>query len=375
MALSNGSGGRGWCVEQAFFWDRMDVSTRGHWQRWKKPAIRGVKFALGALIVWMVARSLFGAWDDLRAYGETLEPSLPWLIVSAGVYLLGLSCFGNFFTRIMARSETPVRLAPGQRAYLIGHLGKYVPGKALVVVLRVGLLVPYGARAATAAFATLYETLVMMATGGILAGWIFVIWPGPPIEVPMGGGRSVSVPLAALSMGIGIPLLILAEARVFPKLAMTASIPFPGVHRDALPRVSIALLAEGIGWSLLGWTLMGLSLVATIQGIEPGSLPMTGWPMAIAAVALATVAGFLVAIFPGGLVIREAVLTASLGPVLGAEPAIVAALMLRLVWVVAELAISGALMLLRPKRSVAEVVPPVPDSVAGSSPASRLPGS
>jgi len=37
-----------------------------------------------------------------------------------------------------------------ERAYLIGHLGKYVPGKAMVVVLRVGLITPYGARAATA---------------------------------------------------------------------------------------------------------------------------------------------------------------------------------------------------------------------------------
>jgi uncharacterized membrane protein YbhN (UPF0104 family) len=353
----------------------MDESTRSQWQRWKKPAIRGVKFALGALIVWMVARSLIRAWDDLRAYGETLEPSPLWLLASAGLYLLGLSCFGNFFARIMARSQTPVRLVPAQRAYLIGHLGKYVPGKALVVVLRVGLLVPYGARAATAAFATLYETLVMMASGGILAGWLFLIWPGPPIEVPFGGGRSLPVPLAALSMGIGIPLLILAEARVFPKLAMTASMPFPGVNRDALPRFSVGLLAEGLGWSLLGWTLMGLSLVATIQGIEPGSLPATGWPPAVAAVALATVAGFLVAIFPGGLVIREAVLTAGLGPLLGAEPAIVAALVLRLVWVVAELACSGALMVFRPKPLGAEVVPPVPDSVAGSSPASRLSGS
>ena len=32
------------------------------------------------------------------------------------------------------------------RAYYIGHLGKYVPGKALVVVMRVALVVPAGVR-------------------------------------------------------------------------------------------------------------------------------------------------------------------------------------------------------------------------------------
>ena len=105
----------------------------------------------------------------------------------------------------------------------------------MVVVLRVGLVVPYGARAATAAFATLYETLVMMASGGLLAGAIFLLWPGPPIAVPVGGGRSITAPLALLSLAIGGPLLVLAEARIFPKLAMTASMPFPGVGREALP--------------------------------------------------------------------------------------------------------------------------------------------
>lgn len=338
--------------------NQIDVATR--WKRWKKPAIRAAKLLLGAIIVWMVARALGRAWDDLRSYGATLRPSVPWLIGSGVLYLLGLASFGCFFTRIMARSSTPVPIGPAMRAYLVGHLGKYVPGKAMVVLVRVGLVVPYGARAATAAFATLYETLVMMAVGGLVAGLVFLIWPGPPIEIPIGGGRMVAVPLSILSLGIGLPLLVLAEARIFPKLAMTASVPFPGVDHSALPRFSGGLLAEGVAWSVVGWALMGVSLAATIRAIEPGGLPISGWPMAMAAVALATVAGFLVAIFPGGLVIREAVLTASLGPMLGAEVAIVAALVLRLVWVVAELVSAGVLMLARPKRpDVAPVVEPI----------------
>jgi hypothetical protein len=334
-----------------------------------------VKLALGVLIVWMVTRSLVRAWDDLRDYGKAIRPSGAWLAGSAALYLAGLSCFGVFFWRILGNSRSPVGLGAAQRAYLIGHLGKYVPGKAMVVVLRVGLVVPFGARAATAAFATLYETLVMMASGGAIAGLIFLLWPGPPIEIPVGGGRAVEAPLAILSLGIGLPLLVLATPRIFPKLAMAVSVPFPGVGREALPRFSIGLMLEGLVWSLLGWTLMGLSLVATVQAIDPGSLPTTGWPPAIAAVALATVAGFLVAIFPGGLVIREAVLTAALGPTLGAEPAIVAALVLRLVWVAAELACSGVSALLRPSRPVDVNVALDPDSASLTPMASPASGS
>jgi glycosyltransferase 2 family protein len=61
-------------------------------------------------------------------------------------------------------------------------------------------------------------------------------------------------------------------------------------------------------------------------------------PVVIASVALATVAGFVVAVLPGGLGVREGVLMSALAPALGSDRSVVAALMLRLVWVAAELA-------------------------------------
>ena len=45
-------------------------------------------------------------------------------------------------------SSAPARrrsaLVPALRAYLVSHLGKYVPGKAMVVVMRSGMVVPFG---------------------------------------------------------------------------------------------------------------------------------------------------------------------------------------------------------------------------------------
>ena len=64
-----------------------------------------------------------------------------------------------------------------------------------------------------------------------------------------------------------------------------------------------------------------------------------------AAVALATVAGFL-SFVPGGAVVREAVLAETLGllmPGLGGVTALVGSVLLRLVWLLSELAISGIL--------------------------------
>ena len=75
----------------------------------------------------------------------------------------------------------------------------------MVVVMRVGLLAPAGARPATAAFATLYETLVMMAAGGVIAALGFALCPVDPLPIPLGSGRVVSVPLLWFAWRWGWP--------------------------------------------------------------------------------------------------------------------------------------------------------------------------
>jgi uncharacterized membrane protein YbhN (UPF0104 family) len=71
------------------------------------------------------------------------------------------------------------------------------------------------------------------------------------------------------------------------------------------------------------------------------------WPALTAGVALATVAGFVVAT-PGGLGIREWALMTTLEPVVGANRAVLSALALRLAWVVGEVLAALALWPWRP---------------------------
>ncbi len=72
---------------------------------------------------------------------------------------------------------------------------------------------------------------------------------------------------------------------------------------------------------------------------------LADWPRYTAAVSLATVAGFL-SFIPGGLVVRDVVLMEVLALGLSqdaAATALVSAILLRLVWLLAEVAISGIL--------------------------------
>ena len=95
----------------------------------------------------------------------------------------------------------------------------------------------------------------------------------------------------------------------------------------------------------------------TVRALAPGGVGARFWPLVTASVALATVAGFVVAVLPGGLGVREGVLMATLAPAVGEDAAVVSALALRLVWVAAEVVAGGVLAVARPRLPVAEAVP------------------
>jgi uncharacterized membrane protein YbhN (UPF0104 family) len=90
---------------------------------------------------------------------------------------------------------------------------------------------------------------------------------------------------------------------------------------------------------------MGLSQVAVLYGVRYQGLTGPGGLAAVGSVALATVAGFVVPVAPGGLGVREWVLWTSLGAALDHDWAVVASLTLRLVWVVAEVAAAFVLVI------------------------------
>ena len=137
------------------------------------------------------------------------------------------------------------------------------------------MVVPFGARASTAAIATFYETLVMMAAGGLVAAAGFAVAAGSgrvasrcpgwgPVELPL-------YRLAALSgLGLGLAFLVVVWPPVFTRLAGLVSLPIPGVGPDALPRLSGGLLVRGLLWSSLGWVLLGLSQLAVVRAMDPG---------------------------------------------------------------------------------------------------------
>lgn len=313
----------------------------------KKWIQRVVKAAVGIVVLVAVGRHVVRTWADIRAHGTLPRIDVLWVSAAIALYLVGLLVYGVYFSRVLSTSASPVRLLSGVRAYLISHLGKYVPGKALVVVMRVGLLTPSGARASTSALASIYETLVMMAAGGIVA--FACLGPGARATIPLGGLLPPTpVPLGLAGLAIGLAFLVAVHPLIFPRLSAIASQPFREVCADALPQFSMRLLLEGLALAILGWIFLGLSQVAILRALTTSGVPLSLWTATIGSVALATVAGFVVGVAPGGLGVREWVLWTSLGSVIDKDLAVIASLGLRLAWVAGELLVAVALLLVSP---------------------------
>jgi uncharacterized membrane protein YbhN (UPF0104 family) len=303
--------------------------------RLRKWLMLAVKLLVVALVVWFVRGTLVKAWHQI---GEVpWQPRPAWLAASGGLYLLGLLAAGWFWHHVLRVLGQEARLGETLRAYYIGHLGKYVPGKATVVVVRAGLIGGQRVQTGVAAAAVFLETLTMMAVGAFLAAAI--------IAARLRGEGLLFWGAIGLMLASGVPTL----PPVFKRLARLA-----GVGRsDPATLARLDRLGYGtllVGWvaMMFAWAMLAMSLWATFRGVGiDGFGPLEHLSGFLACVSLAMVAGFL-SLIPGGLGVRDVILVKLITRLFGVEAglALVASGLLRLVWLVAELVISAILLVI-----------------------------
>jgi glycosyltransferase 2 family protein len=312
----------------------MPEPSPTHHRRWP---ILVVKLLIVALVVWFIRRTIVDAWRELETHPPTVDYG--WLAASGGFYLLGSLFCGVFWHRILRTMGQEVGFWRSLRAFYLGHLGKYVPGKAMVVVLRAGMIRGPGVDAPLAVVSVFLETLTMMAVGALMsAGIVAVCFRGQPLLF------WASIGMMAV---MGLPTLPPVFRRLVRIVNLGKLNPAQLEKLDSLGYGTIIL-----GWLLnaIGWAILGLSYWAVLRALgAEGDDPFGRLHLYTAAVSLATVVGF-VSMVPSGAVVREAALAQVaklMFPSIDGAISLVAAVLLRLVWLAAELAVLGALSLRR----------------------------
>ncbi len=306
-----------------------------------------VKLLIVAAVIYGVRKTLVAGVQELGRQEWTLHPA--WLALGGLLYLLSTLPAGVFWWQVLRVMGQGPSLASALRAYYIGHLGKYVPGKALVVILRAGLVGGRGVDPVIAGVGVFVETLTMMAVGAFLAAAILPLWYRDQQQAG----------LVLLSLGLMAVVAIPTLPPIFRRILRLT----PVVRKDPQRLLCLDNLRAGTlvqGWLLmaLGWFVTGASLWAVLRGVGADSVDLgRQLPLYTATAALANVTGFLLMI-PGGLGIREGVLIKLLEGAFGPGAALAATLGLRLVSLVAEVLISVILYLAGPR--------PVPPTQAAS---------
>jgi len=317
-------------------------------------AIRLAKLLVTALVVIAVALAAHESvtkWQEQSTRNRiTLaDVSWLWLIASAVAYALSLIPASLVLRRALAALHQPIGLRLVMAAQLVGHLGKYVPGKAMVIILRASILSRGKTKISIklSAIAVVIETLNLIAVGATLA-MLLVVVLDTPIWIKYGSGvMALGAAVATLP-----PVLRFALSQ---RLRLTKK---PNSNAAAPPSLPLNwttndLLASWF-WCTVSWVFTGLSMTAVVMALVPtaGNDSLVSLALICSAASmLAFVAGFL-SLLPGGVGVRETVLTTLLGPIIGTGPALLAAVVARLVQLAVESVIAAAIWTMMSRRHV-----------------------
>lgn len=290
-------------------------------------------FALAAVAAAVVAVVL-----ERDAVGAALRQT-SWEAVLLALALSVLTVFlaALSWRAVSAGLGAPLGVRDASVVYLVGQVGKYLPGGVWNLVASAELARDRGIERRRTIGTMLVAALVSAAMGGLL---VLLTLPGAA------GG-----PLAERAwLAWSAPLVVLA---VLPKVLNRLLAVLLRLTRQAPVRERIgggAVLVSAL-WALASWVAIGLQVLvlAVAVGGDPG-MPLLR--LSVGGYALAWVVGFVLVFLPAGVGAREAVLALALAPALGTGGALVVVLLCRVLLTVADLGAAGLALL------VARVLPP-----------------
>ena len=352
----------------------------------KKRIFLLIKILVFVVIIAIFGRVLYKAWLDYQKM--EVKPTIDWLTLcaSAGVYFIALLFPGAFWHLLLKRfnegsnaspensvsqlglqegTERPTGADFGNRAaartgsgasptpglwesicaHVCGQIGKYVPGKFMVVVIRTALIKSSRTSAAVAAAAAFLETLTMMAVGAFVACLFLTYYS---IQTQNWTYLAASITMVVCAGAPTIPAVFVWIVRKIGKSKVAPEL----LNIDKL---SFGTLARGWILELCCWAGFAFSYWLTLKAVGVEKLNLAAdFPQAVGVTAFAVSSGFLVLFTPGGLGVRDLAFIGLMTPWMeakmpgsGLAMATIASVVVRLVWLTTEFLAACVLIVLR----------------------------
>jgi glycosyltransferase 2 family protein len=278
---------------------------------------RVVRWGFIAAAVGIGGYAVATEWTSVRAALVRLGflPAI-WALASVLVALIATM---QVWRVLLAAFGSPLPIRTAARILFIGQLGKYLPGSIWPVLAQMELGAEHQVPRRRSASASVLTMLVSLLTGLLTA----------LVTLPFVAG-STSYRWVFLAAPV---LLVCLYPKVLNRLLdrLLRLTRRPGLEKPLTGRA----LAGALGWALASWIFFGLQiwLLATRLGAPYGK----GALIAIGGFAFSWCVGFVIVFVPAGVGIRDVLLVALLGPMIGTGAATAVALVSRAVMTVADL--------------------------------------
>jgi hypothetical protein len=286
------------------------------------------------------AIALGGYWvADQRTEVRAGLASMGFLAVAGALVavLLALVATMQVWRVLLAALGSPLAARPAARVMFIGQLGKYLPGSIWPVVAQMELGTAHRVPRHRSASASVL-TMLFCLLAGLLAA--LVTLPFAPVATSY---RWVFLAAPVLLVCLFPQVL----NRILDRLLRLA-------RRPALEQpLAGRAVAGALAWALASWVCFGLQI--WLLSIKLGAPLGRAALLSVGGFAFAWCAGFVVVFVPAGAGIRDLLLIATLGPMLGAGQATAVALVSRVLMTAGDLITAGAAAALarRPGREAA----------------------
>ena len=292
-----------------------------------RPIMGGLAVIFVAVAIWDLKRRWRPGVVEVD-WGMALLSMLP---LAIGCVLLGL----GWIWLLSRMSGVKIPVLPGMALHLESQAARYTPGKVGLPLVRMLGAAGLGTTSRIAGSSVFIEVLCFVATGGV-TGLVMLLFSSDRLG-RVTEALGVLGLLVLLGFVAALAVLLLLDRRHLPKklrdmLQLDGSGP---LVPPALPLIHAAY------W--LTWAAHGYVTSRAIQAPVAVAFDSMGFYV------LAPVMGFLALAAPGGLGVREAVVSIALSAATGPGPALYAALLSRGTSVIVDF---GVWMLFRPFRGI-----------------------
>lgn len=297
--------------------------SRWTWFRWVKWLIGAVVFVGLVIVLASIVRDLQASKLDFR------EIRWGWLAAAYVLYMVGTVPGGVFWHLVLNALGQRSPLNRSLRAFFFSQLGKYVPGKAMVVVMRTMMVAGPGMSTPIAVTSVFIETLTWMAVGAMI-GSLMVAILNPQHTVLMVVGV----------LGAFAVLVLISPPVLGWTLKRAATIKGNTSGLADLRGLNSLTMVQGWVLMAVGWTFVAASFWAVLRALPGPEATLAHFALAMECVTLSIVVG-IVSLIPGGLGVRELVMVPLLSRDFGAPKALACAIVVRLIWLISELSVVG----------------------------------